>query len=186
MKRAALLMGLMPLIAMAKEPNYLDSIESAVIEASGTAQEITKRAMVCIPRIVRNDEIAIKDSATSLIGPLNMAEKSRGVGGGSVIVTSDIESGTIVANSRVDFPGTMGIGRNARSVITFQAKDGRFRITHSAIETLQKDTGISTNVGYTKQGKGWGSGWEKAQAALEGVTAKIAECVSNPAASTDW
>jgi hypothetical protein len=186
MKRAVFVFGLLPLAALTKEPNYLDTIESPVFEATGTAQEIAKRAMLCIPRIVRNDEVTIKDTATTLLGPVAPPEKSRGVGGGQVIVSSDIESATIVANSRVDFPGTMGLGRNARSTITFQAKDGRFRITHSAIETLQKDSGITTNVGYTKQGKGWGSGWEKAQTALEGVSAKIADCVSKPAASTDW
>jgi len=180
----ALLAALASSSAVAAE--YLEMVESPVFEAPGAASEIVKRAQLCASRILRNDEVRIADSAAGGgFIPIPGAGKTGGVTGGNVLVSVDPEQGIMVANSRIDYRAML-TARNARSTLTLLAKDGRFKIQHTNIETLQKSTGYVENDGYTRQGKWKGAGWEKAQDALQSVSVRLAECIKQPAAGSDW
>lgn len=184
-RRAALLLACIATPALAAE--YLELVESPVFEAPGTAADIVKRGQVCASRLLRNDEVRIADAAAGGLIPIPGASRTDGVAGGAVLVSVDPDQGVLVANSRVDYRVWGGtIARNARSTVTLLAKDGRFKIQHTNIETLQKSTGNLENDGYTKQGKWKGAGWEKAEAALQDVSTKLAECIKQPASGADW
>ncbi|MGV3720614.1 MAG: hypothetical protein ACO1SX_06855, partial [Actinomycetota bacterium] len=69
-----------------------------------------------------------------------------------------------------------------RSRLTLEAREGRFRLTHTSIERLNDQAG-----GWSPVGKWWGSGWQKAEAALKNISAAIADCITAaPAAQDDW
>lgn len=173
---------------VAQGAEYLELVESQVYEAKGTAAEITKRASTCIAQVVRNDEVRFSDSSASADGiiPLPGVRSDGLVAAGPLVISVDMEAGVIVANSRVDYTVWGMIKRNAKSTLTFLAKDSRFKIRHQNIETLQKSTGSLGNDAYTKQGKWKGAGWEKAQAALEGVSTKLAQCVIAVPGGGEW
>jgi len=176
--------------SFASAAEYLEEVESEVYQASGSAQEISKRAKRCIAQIVRNDEVRISDSSTgtgifSAFSGGGGQGHSGGVSGGDVIVDADIEGGIITANNRVDYSSKM-LTHNVQSTMTFLAKDGRFKIRHTNIQYLQKSTGSMHNTGYQRVGKWWGSGWEDAKEALDEVSKKVADCVISGPKKEDW
>ena len=105
---------------------------------------------------------------------------------GDVILSVDEAAGTIVAASRVTYPGGITGDSSTRSTLTFLAKDGRFKIQHTNIETASANTGSLANPGYTRQGKWKFSQWEKADAALQALSSKLAECVKSAASASSW
>ena len=166
----------------------LEKVESEVYEKEGTVQEIAKAAKTCIASIVRNDEVRIADSSAGsgfFAKPSDTGGHSDGIGGGSLFVNIDLEGGVIVANNRVDYTAAL-LARNVKSTLTFLSKEGRFKIKHTNIEYLQKNTGYAKNSGYTKIYKGFGSGWKGAKKALDGISTKVAECVKNGPAEENW
>lgn len=86
-----------------------------VYEARGDVADLTRRAMVCIPRSIQPSRV---DSPT--------------------IVNSDVAAGVVVGNNVFTFDdrwGRMTIpNQQARSTLTFEAKPGRFRITHANVQ----------------------------------------------------
>jgi hypothetical protein len=72
-------------------------------------QTLAKRALVCIPKF-----------ATSGLTTAN------------TIVSSDVEAGFVQARNAWKGSGMFGL--NYRTTITFEAKDGRFRISHGEFE----------------------------------------------------
>ena len=106
---------------------YLQRVESPVYEAEGDHQAITKRALVCVAQTVRP---GLTDAPT--------------------VTSSDLDAGVIVANNA--FEVTSGLLRvRARTTLTVQAKDGRFRIVHTNIEQY-----LDASYGWTKVGT-WGT-----------------------------
>ncbi len=176
-----------PAISLA-ETEYLDIVESDVVQATGTTTEITKRAKTCMAQILKNDEVRIEGSSSTGFIPtfasMSSEGKSDGITGGSVIVDFDLDGGTVTANSRVDYRSSF-LAKNVKSTVLFQAKDGRFKIKHSNIEYLQKSTGSGSNSGYMKARKSWGTGWEDARDELEKLSDNISQCVMKTA-SDNW
>lgn len=135
---------------------YLQRVESPVYEADGDHQAITRRALVCIAQVVRP-----------------------GLTNAPTVTSSDVEGGLIVANNAFEF--TSGLMKSeARTTLTFQAKDGRFRITHTNIEQY-----LDASYGWTKVGTWKFSGGEKVQAAAQAISDRIADCVKTKPAD-NW
>ena len=183
MKRFTLLLALFPAVSVSAE--YLELVESKVYETSGTAAEIAKRGESCIARTVRNDAVRISDNASNVGGFGQPKRSTDELSGGPVIISSDSAAGIVVANSRVNW-STMLSAQVTQSTMTFLSKDGRFKIQHTNIETLQLSTGYAENDGFTRQGKWTGSSWEKVEKALQQSSDKVAQCVLKPASSDNW
>lgn len=143
------------------DPRYLNRVESPVFETTGTHQEITKRATTCIAQIVKP-----------------------GFTTAPTITSSDPEAGMVVANNAFVYSyGALGIPmpNKARTTLTFQAKDGRFRIVHTSIEQF------SDGSGWQPIGTWRFSGGDAAKEAIEAISQSLATCVkTNPAANDNW
>ena len=140
------------------DSQYLDRVESSVFETVGDHQSITKRAMICIAQIVKP-----------------------GFVNAPTIVSSDIETGTIVANNSFRYSYGL-LSPTARTTMTFQAKDGRFRIIHTGIEQF-----LDAQTGWTPIGTWTFSGGDSAREAIESISAALAKCVqTGPAANDNW
>lgn len=164
---------------------YLELVESKVFDAPGSVGDITKRGELCIGQNVRNDPVQISDNAGNVLG-MGLGSRSTGqIEGGPVIVKSDPDSGMVIANARISW-NQLIVKNVTQSTLTFLAKDGRFKIQFTNIETLQKSTGTLENDGFSKQGKWFGSSWEKVQKTLLETAEKVAVCVMQPQTSADW
>jgi len=139
-------------------PDYLTEVQSETYQTQGTAAEITARADRCIAQ-----------------------QLGSGAAGGELIISKDMDGGTIVARNALSYRDGL-LTWQMRSRVTFEAREGRFRIGHTAIERFNDQSG-----GWSPVGKWRGSAWQKAESALVNVTVGIAECVMAPARATeDW
>lgn len=64
------------------------------------------------------------------------------------------------------------VAGTVRSRITVQAKDGRFRVVHTDIDNFND---FAKN--YIPIYKSWGTGWQKAEAALQGWFPDVSACI---------
>lgn len=64
------------------------------------------------------------------------------------------------------------VAGTVRSRITVQAKDGRFRVVHTDIDNFND---FAKN--YIPIYKSWGTGWQKAEAALQGWFPDVSTCI---------
>lgn len=140
----------------APAPEYLTSMTSEVYQADGSPDVLVSRAAACAAQFMAS-----------------------GQQGGELIVTSDPAQGVLVVNNRLDYRDGL-MTWPLRSRVTFEARDGRFRILHASIERLNTGYG-----GWQGVGKWRGSGWQKAEEALSGVTARLAACVINRSGPAD-
>lgn len=146
-------------VVLPTRPDYLTTVQSETVPTEGSAAEIASRGEVCIARALGS-----------------------GVVGGELIVSRNIERGVVVARNALSYSGGFLLVWQMRSRVTFEARDGRFRITHENIERLNEQAG-----GWTPVGKWRGSGWEKAEAALQAQSAEIAACVvGSGGTADDW
>ncbi len=168
----------------------MPAVESEVFTTTGTAPEIAKRGEICIARLVRYDSVNIADStngsgplAGAMDNPFRASGKAQEIAGGSVVVSHSPETGMVVANNRLPYKALMNAGV-FQSTLTFESKDGRFRITHSAIQDATLNTGMVHNEGfkpvYDKSGLA-----KRAKEALQKQSTSIAKCVMN-SQSDDW
>lgn len=151
--------------ALAAAPEYLTEVVSPVHEAVGTPSELARRAEGCMSQHVGQNE------------------------GGQVILSSSPETGVVVANNSLEYRDGL-VPWRMRSRLTFEGRDGRFRLTHNAIER-HNDQGLGAQLlkatPWGPVGKWRGSGWQKAQQALEAISERVAECVTTPTkARDDW
>ncbi len=146
------------------DATYLDSVESPVFETNGNHQDLTKRAMTCIAQIVKP-----------------------GFTTAPTIITSDPEAGTVVANNAFTYyyGPLLPVEYRARSTLTFQAKDGRFRIVHTSIEKFNDTAGLG--IGWERIGTWRFSGGDEAKLAIDAISQSIATCViSVPQINDNW
>lgn len=134
---------------------YLTTVRSDVIETPGAAAEIAARGERCIARSFGS-----------------------GAAGGELIVSR--EGGVIVARNALTYRDGLLVWQ-IRSRFTFEARDGRFRTEHSAIERFNDQAG-----GWSPVGLWWGSGGQKAKEALEAQSEGIASCVLSGGQAEDW
>jgi len=151
-------MLLVAIAAFAGPPEYLTVVRSDPIETSGTASEIAARGEVCMAQ-----------------------QLGSGREGGELIVSRDLAAGVVVSRNAQRYRDGL-LEWQVRSRLTIEARDGRFRLTHEAIERFNDQAG-----GWSPVGKWWGSGWQKAEDALKGASAGVAACVvSGATPSDDW
>lgn len=146
-------------------PEYLTSVISEPMPATGSVPEITSRAETCIGRIL-----------------------NAGDPGGELIVSSDPVGGAVVARNWIEYRDGL-MPWKIRSRVTVEAREGRFRISHSSIERFNDQpaglfvTGASP---WVPIGKWWGSGWQKAEDALKAKSAELATCIQQAPAAESW
>lgn len=131
---------------------YLTSITSPVYPFEGEKDVTIARARTCMAQILAS-----------------------GVQGGQLIVSDG--AGVIVANNVLSYPDGL-MDWKLRSKLTFEARDGRFRIEQTAIERF--------NSSWGGVGKWSGSGWKKAEAALMAVSTRLANCILSKNSKSDW
>ena len=158
----------LPLSTLAADT--LDKVESEVFKKDGAPQQITSKAKSCIAEIIKPGE---KGNAQS----------------NNLFIL--VEENKIIANSQFEYV-YMLIRRSAKSKLIFEARDGRFKITHTEIGYKQVDTAalawgpsLNENESHRPLIKAWGTGWEEFEKQLQEVSKKIADCVINDK-KQDW
>jgi hypothetical protein len=175
--------------AMAAEEKFLERVEMEPRAVDGASvRQLTERARLCITQNVTNDAVTLKD--TSRVNPMASigtmtAGDSKAIDGGQVIQSVDLDGGLIVAQSRTSIPFMVVNKYTIQSTITFEAREGRFRITHTGIKSATQDTGYASNSGFQPVRVQTGSPYKKIEAALQDVSTKISDCVAT-APSSDW
>jgi hypothetical protein len=127
---------------------YLTEVTSEVYQADGTPREIAQRANTCISQHLAP-------------GTTDM----------QLIVSSDLENGVIVARNAVEYRDGL-VQWQIRSTLTFEAREGRFRIAQRNLERFNRSWGPI--------GKWSGSSWKKAEQAFLGPANAVAQCVMSP------
>jgi hypothetical protein len=115
------------------DPNYLNRVESPVFEVVGDHQAITKHAATCIAQIIKP-----------------------GLVSAPTIVSQDNDAGVIVANNSLKYSHGL-LQPTVRTTLTFQAKDGRFKILHTNIEQFLDQ------YGWNRVGMRWMQGGDAAK-----------------------
>jgi hypothetical protein len=151
------LIALVAVSSPAVAAEYLTEVTSQVYQAAGTPKQITTRAQTCIAQNLRS-------------GTVNAPQ----------IVSADLDNGIIVAQNALE-TGSFPVWK-LRSRFTFEARDGRFRITQPGLEWFN-DTGGGAWLGI---GKWWGSPWKKAEAAYAASADAVAQCVIAGRKKDDW
>lgn len=148
-------LGTAALSASAGAAEYLTSVASEVYQIPGTPKTIATRAKTCISQ---NLKPGTTDS--------------------QLIISSDLDGGTIVARSAIVYPDGLA-NWEVRSTFTFEAREGRFRIIQTNLERFNQRWGPI--------GKWTGSGWRKVEGVFATSATVVAQCViSGPAQSNDW
>lgn len=154
--RVAAMMGLAALASPAAAAEYLTEVTSQVYQTPGTPKELATRAQTCIAQNLRP-------------GTVNAQQ----------IVSSDLDNGIIVAQNALRF-GSLPEWQ-IRSRFTFEAREGRFRISQTGIEMFNDMGG-----GWGGIGKWWGSPWKKAEATFAASADAVARCVIVGPKRDDW
>lgn len=154
-----------------------------VYDATGTADEIAKRAQVCIVKHLRNESTELNDASTKSILPRSGLKAAGRAGGGQVLNLVDIEGGILVATHRVSF-SSMGMSQVAQSVLTVNTKNGRFKMETSDIRAAQLNTGAIANDGFV-QYREKSRGFKAAVEAIGRVQEKLVSCIRDMS-DDDW
>jgi len=155
-------------------------LTSPVYQTQGSAAQIIQKAQGCVAKHLSNDEVATSgSSASGLFGAMagQGHNVNSSVAGGSLIELSDPANGQLIANSRADYR-FMLLAFSVKSRFVIEAKEGRFRITQSNLEKLQKSTGNMQNDGYNAIIRRKGIGWEKALAATTEAEKLVVDCIT--------
>ena len=155
-RRVAAIIGLAALASPAAAAEYLTEVTSQVYQTPGTPKELATRASTCIAQNLRP-------------GTVNAQQ----------IVSSDLDNGIIVAQNALRF-GSLPEWQ-IRSRFTFEAREGRFRISQTGLEMFNDMAG-----GWGPIGKWWGSPWKKAEATFTASAAAVAQCVMSGPKRDDW
>ena len=143
--------------APASAEEVLTSIPGEVQQASGSAKDIAGRAATCMSQFL-----------------------SPGTVDADLFINKDTDGGIIVARSALEYEQRL-ISWNVRSVFTFEARDGRFRIEQTNLELF----GTYTNS-WGPIRKGFGSVWKGAAAAFSTSAEKVSKCVIAGPSSKEW
>lgn len=161
-----LLIALLATISItANAADLLDKVESPVYQTAGTPAQITTKAKACMAEILKNDNIG--NSTTQSL--FSYADDSK-----------------LVATSRFEYTYLL-LRQSLQSKIIFEAKEGRFRITHTDIGYKQVETNgllawgasVTSVTGHQPIAKVWGTGYEEAEKQINALDSRIADCVMN-------
>lgn len=179
--------GLAAAMSASAESKYLETVESPVTEVPGvSAKDLASRGRLCVLKHVTYGDVVLRDESrvTPYSMPGSQAGNATSSTGGDVLQTVDIDAGLVVARSRVPMSSLM-MRYSIESTITFEAREGRFKITQTGIQIAQLSTGYATNTGFRPVLKQWGSHWEAIEKKLQDLAAGVSECVSTTP-SADW
>jgi hypothetical protein len=155
MRYALILLAALPALSIAG-PEAAPPVQSEVFTTSGTQTEIAKRGEVCIARLVRNESMG-------------------GQATGSTIASSVPDAGLVVANSRITVKSLL-MNQVVQSVLTFESKDGRFRITHTDMKFADPGPFSHFTPVYARTPLA-----KSVATALQKFSGDIAACVQQPA-----
>ncbi|MDB5988263.1 MAG: hypothetical protein JWR16_3316 [Nevskia sp.] len=151
----------------------IDVMTSQIHEASGSAADIINRAQDCVARYVSNEP------ATSN-GVLGIGAKGRHSASSDatqpVLESADPDSGVLMAHSRAPYHHLL-LSFEARSRLSVEAKDGRFKIVQNDLAYRQLDTGNDASQDFSPIQRLAVTGWDGALEALQEVSDNVAECV---------
>lgn len=125
-----------------------------IVQAPGKdVATLTRRALICIPQNTQPGFVDVP-----------------------AIVSSDVAGGLVVANNAFDYEdkGFLRTLERGRSTLTFEAKEGRFRISHSNVEGFMGAMGWRP---YTSK---------FLSARLERINEAVAACVSAATEASSW
>lgn len=132
----------------------IEPLTSQVYEATGDRAAIARRGTKCMAQMLKP-----------------------GVRTAPTILTSDPESGVVVANNSLQYAEKLLIPLvyDARSKVSLEARDGRFRLTHTEIEVL-------TPHGGWAPAKVWSDKLETdaLRTSLVKISADLADCIKKP------
>ena len=148
------LIVLVVLASPAAAAEYLTEVTSQVYQTPGTPREIATRASTCIAQHLRP-------------GTIDALQ----------IISSDLDNGVIVAQSALKY-GSFPIWK-IRSRFTFEAREGRFRVSQTGLEVFSDMSG-----GWAPIGKA--GNWKKAVAAFTASADAVARCVMAEPKQDDW
>lgn len=168
-------------IQQADDSTVIDSMTSPVYEVELERAEIIVQAETCANRHLSVGSVATSGGSEPLF---DYGSESGTVQGGSVVQQVSPEQGVLAVRGRTDYRHAM-IGHSAESTMLVEAKDGRFRIVHSNIRSLQKSTGSARQDGFNEVHQRWGTGWDNTLTALQDMSAEVSECIQSPT-SDDW
>lgn len=154
--RLSVLVILSSLASPAVAADYLTEVTSGVYQTPGSPREIAAKASTCIAQHLRPGTVDAQQ-----------------------IVSSDLDNGVIVAQNALRFGGLPEW--KIRSRFTFEAREGRFRISQTGLEMFNDTAG-----GWGPIGKWWGSPWKKADATFAASAAAVAQCVMSGPKKEDW
>jgi hypothetical protein len=142
------------------DEEYLTTVTSEVYQTKGTPRELATRSNICI-----SQHLAPGSTDSQLI------------------ISSDLDNGTIVARSVIQFDNdSLGLlVAKGRSVFTFEAREGRFRIEQTNLERF-----LDGASGWKPIGKWFGSNWERAQEAFAKSADEVAQCVVIAPDKKNW
>jgi len=151
------------LVPAAANAENLDEVDSQVYTTTGTHQEIMARAATCVAQLMKP-----------------------GRPGTPLILSRDDAAGVMVIDNYTSFSARM-ITWALHTKMTFEAKDGRFRIIHTGIEQTADVMGqMSPHPNWVPVNKGFPNPWKHAQKAVEDTSTRLATCVTSPAKSDNW
>ncbi len=164
----------------------VNSAVSPVYMVEGVAAaDLIKRAQACVSKNVSFAAVNASGGTGNSFGlgssGITTAET---LSASSLIELSDPETGVLIANSRANYFGNVVIAYVVQNRMQIEAKEGRFRITSSDFQKLQKSTGSIRNSGFGPVVAVWGTGWEKALETSIGVSEKVANCMTTAATET--
>lgn len=159
---------------MAGSGQFFETLESDPYQATGKKAEITQRGQACMSRQLQNNAVIVSSTVASNTVP-----------GGQVIVSSDIPNGLIVANQRTTYTGRNLLQYTLQSTVTLEARDGRFKITHTNIGEAQMHAGYAPATGFRRIGTHMGFS-DVPRDLLAKLSSQIAGCVRDTAASSNW
>lgn len=96
------------------------------------------------------------------------------------IQSSDPALGVIIATNHLSAEGWRAVGRDTRSTLRLDARDGRFRFSNSDL------------MGFSEWGLAWtplarsGRRWERIQERLDQQAEAVAECIQDGVSGDDW
>ena len=135
--------------------DYLDVVTSQVYQTAGTPREIASRASTCIAQNLRS-----------------------GTTDAPLIVSSDLDNGLIVAQTALRFDARANEWQ-IRSRFTFEAREGRFRITQTDLEMFSP---IMSRWGRFRKG----GIANNAEATFAASADAVAQCVISGLKRNDW
>lgn len=126
------------------------TIEPQLFDATGSKTELLSRARTCVAKLVRYEPIRVNTAGVAelVLGAASDAQRFTDIPGGEVIVDSNPDTGTLVANNRTSST-FLRQPFYIDSLLTIETRDGRFRLSHSDVKTdarepLGKMRGLTT------------------------------------------